>query len=100
MKGVQSCEICRRPVPPGAGYVVRIDVFADPELPALSQQEIDAADLDRTLVELIEEMKHLSADELQDGVHRRFEYRLCPVCQKKFLANPLGMPRVMPVGEN
>jgi hypothetical protein len=38
-------------------------------------------------------MKGMSADELQDQVHRRFEYKLCRVCQMRFLVNPLGKPR-------
>jgi hypothetical protein len=37
----------------------------------------------------MEQMKHLSADDLQDDVHRRFEYRLCrPV--------PAAVPRQPP----
>jgi hypothetical protein len=39
-------------------------------------------------------------DELQDGVHRRFEYKLCPACQRQFLTNPLGVPRKRREGEN
>jgi hypothetical protein len=45
-------------------------------------------------------MKGLSADDLQDDVHRHFEYRLCRPCQRKFLANPLGKPRENRPGEN
>jgi hypothetical protein len=43
--------------------------------------------------ELIEQMKDMSADDLQDQVHRRFEFKLCRVCQMRFLVNPLGKPR-------
>ena len=74
-------------------YVVRIDVFADPSMPATTAEELAAADFDQQVADLLEQMKHLSADELQDDVHRRFEYRLCRPCQRRFLANPLGKPR-------
>jgi hypothetical protein len=94
------CDLCHRAIPPGADYVVTIEVFADPAIPAMSGEDLEEMDFDQTFAELIEEMKHLSADDLQDDVHRRFEYRLCRPCQRKFLANPLGKPRENRPGEN
>ena len=88
-----TCDACGRVVPAHAHYVVRIDVFADPAMPQTSSDELAEMDFDRTFAELIEQMKTMTADELQDQVHRRFEYRICPACQRKFLANPLGLPR-------
>ena len=87
------CALCGRAIPPHAHYVVRIDVFADPAMPPLSQAEVDALDFDKALNELLAEMKGMTADELQDQVHRRFEYTICRACQIRFLANPLGKPR-------
>jgi hypothetical protein len=80
-------------VPKFAHYVVRIDVFADPDLPQTTSAELAEIDFDQVMVELLEQMKSMSTEELQDQVHRRFEYRLCPACQRKFLVNPLGLPR-------
>jgi hypothetical protein len=103
MAGVESmdrCAICDHLVEPGGGYVVRIDLFADPELPPMTAQQISGADLDQALAQVMEQAKHMTAEELQDGVHRRFSYRLCHACHGKFLANPLGMPRVTRPGEN
>jgi hypothetical protein len=94
------CELCNRPIPPGTDYVVKIEVYADPAMPAISGEDLEEMDFDQTFAELIEEMKHLSADDLQDDVHRSFEYRLCRPCQRKFLANPLGKPRDNRPGEN
>jgi len=88
-----TCDACGRVVPAHAHYVVRIDVFADPAMPQTSSDELAEMDFDRTFAELIEQMKTMTADELQDQVHRRFEYRICPACQRKFLVNPLGLPR-------
>lgn len=87
------CELCARTIPPHAHYIVRIDIFADPDLPQLSAEEVASSNFDAELTKLLDEMKHMSAEELQDQVHRRFEYKICRPCQLKFLANPLGKPR-------
>jgi hypothetical protein len=92
--------MCNDVLPPHGFYIVRMDVFAEPSVPDVSSDELEEADLERTIDQLIEQMKHLSADELQDQVHRRFEYRICSACQKKLLANPLGKPRDPRHGEN
>ena len=90
-----ECELCGREVAVHVSYVVRIDVFADPTVPATSGEELAAADFDQQVADLLEQMKGLSAEELQDDVHRRFEYRICRPCQRRFLANPLGKPRAV-----
>jgi hypothetical protein len=95
-----TCDLCDRAVPKHASYLVRMDVIADPSMPALSTEELEEADFGETLDKLLEEMKGLTADDLQDGVHRRFEYRLCPACHRRFLANPLGKPRDVRAGKN
>ena len=69
-------------------------------MPSVSGDELDEMDLERTIDRLIEQMKHMSPEELQDQVHRRFEFRICLACQKKLLANPLGKPRDPRHGEN
>ncbi|MGD1277589.1 MAG: hypothetical protein ABR964_10245 [Tepidisphaeraceae bacterium] len=94
------CDLCGGAMAPHQHYVVRIDVFADPTLPAVSSAELAASDLDAVMDKLLAEMKGLSTDELQDQVHRRFEFKICPMCQPKFLANPLGKPRRQGPGEN
>jgi hypothetical protein len=95
-----SCDLCDRQLLKHASYVVRIDVFADPSMPAMSTEDLEETDFDATLDELVEEMKGMTADDLQDGVHRRFEFRLCPACHRRFLANPMGKPRDVQSGRN
>src|SRR4051812_3047547 len=91
------CDLCFREIAPHAHYIVRIEVFADPTMPPLDTNNAGA---EATYQELIEQMKHMSAEELQDQVHRSFFFTLCSECQPKFLANPLGRPRHRKVGEN
>src|SRR3954453_16604722 len=95
-----NCDLCSRPVPPHGHYVVRIDVFADPEMPAVTSEEIEEADYQNAMKERLEQMKGMSGDELQDEVHRRFEFKLCRACQMRFHVNPLGKPLQTRTGQN
>jgi hypothetical protein len=94
------CDLCDRPISPHGHYIVRMDVFADPEMPPVTGEEMAEADYQQAMKELIEQMKGMSAEELQDQVHRRMEFKLCRPCQMRFLANPLGKPRQRKVGSN
>lgn len=95
-----TCEFCATTLPAHASYVVKIDVYADPSIPPMSSADLAAFDFDAALAEAMTDATELSADDLQDGVHRRFEYRLCPRCQRRFLANPMGLPRTPRAGTN
>jgi hypothetical protein len=94
------CDLCGKPIAPHAHYIVRIDVLADPSMPPMSSEELEETDPDQTLNQLLEQMKDMSADELQNQVHRRFEFVLCRPCQMRYLANPLGLPRQRQPGRN
>ena len=87
------CDLCGKNIPPHAHYVVRIDVFADPTLAPINIEEVDAMDTAGDMKKLLEHMKDLSSDDLQDMVARQFTYVLCRACQIEYLANPLGHPR-------
>lgn len=95
-----TCDLCDAMLPTHASYVVRIDVYADPSLPPITTEALESFDLDAAMAEVKVASEGMSADDLQDGVHRRFEHRLCPRCQRAFLANPLGKPRATRAGTN
>ena len=97
---MMRCELCDLEISPGGHHVIRIDVFADPSMPPVSSEELVSTDFDEELDALLKQMEGLSADDLQDQVHRRFVYRVCRPCQVRFLANPLGKPRKRREGEN
>jgi hypothetical protein len=100
MDPLVSCDLCGHELAAPSSYVVRIDAFADPSMPAMTSELIAQTNFDAELDSLLEQMKALSAEELQDQVHRRMEFRLCPACHRKFLANPLGKPRRNRIGLN
>lgn len=83
-----------------AYYIVKIEVFADPSLPSITAEELTRNDAGSDIAKLIAELNQYTTEELQDLVHKRFEYRLCRTCQLKFIANPLGFPRVEELGKN
>ncbi len=92
--------ISARPVGLYDSYVVRIDVFAEPSSPPISAEELQEADFSQQLADLMQQLDGVTEEQMQDDVHRRFEYRLCPACHKRFLANPLGKPRGLTAGNN
>jgi len=69
-------------------YTVTIDVRA-----AYDQMEVGLADLVRShreeIIELIEQLKDRSAQEIEEQVYKRLTLDLCPSCQKAFIASPL-----------
>ena len=84
-------------------WVVRsdsMDLYADPSMPEMTAEEIASADFDEALSDVLGQVQQMSAEELQDGVHRHFEFRLCPARHRRFLNNPLGKPREKRVGVN
>ena len=95
-----ACEICGRSIPMNAYYIVKIEVFADPSLPPVSSEELEEKDFGKGMDELLAELNQYSTEELEDMVHKRFEYRVCRPCQLKFIANPLGLPRATGMGSN
>ena len=95
------CDLCGTRVAPHAHYVVKMEVYADPTVPDFDTEEWEEKPPSEELKKLMAELEKLSADELQDQVHRAFEFHLCPACQRAFIANPLGKPRgQQQAGEN
>jgi hypothetical protein len=91
------CDSCRRTIEPGSGYCVKIEAYADSEMPPLSTEGAYAGG-EVDIAELLDQIRDMSSEELQDGVHREFAFQLCPDCHRDFLANPLGRPRRVQIG--
>ena len=85
------CHRCGATFAPGKGnfYVVRIEAFADPTLPEMSKEDLEA-DLDQQINELIDSTRDMSERELMDQVYRRLTIHLCGPCYEKWIENPAG----------
>ncbi|MDB5325140.1 MAG: hypothetical protein JWM57_709 [Phycisphaerales bacterium] len=87
------CDRCGGVIPQHAHYVVKIDVYADPSMPDVSLDDLEETDFDATMARLLEEMKGATAEELEDAVAKRFEFRICRSCQLRLIRDPLGRGR-------
>ena len=83
------CDQCHAIVPREGHYVVKIEVYADPSTPAMSTDDLDEVDVDARVRGLLDELANASAEELEDAVYKRFDFRLCPACQRAYLKRPL-----------
>jgi len=93
-----SCAICGREVEVYQSYIVRIEVLAAPESPPIDEHALP--DAKGAIAELIEQMSAMTSGELTEGVYQVYEYRLCPKCHRRFINNPLGLPRRRRSGQN
>jgi hypothetical protein len=87
------CDRCGMTIPPHAQYIVKMEVYADPTLPEVSADDLEETDYARRMEELLAEMEGISAEELEESVHWRREFRICRPCQRALLKNPLGGER-------
>ncbi len=72
----------------GSFYVVKIEAFADPSPPTLDTNEPSKL-LSTEINELIEQMSHLSEQELMDQVYRRLVLLMCRPCYEQWIEDPL-----------
>ncbi len=84
------CDRCGCELHPGSGnfYVVKIEAFADPSPPDLTEafQRGSNAEMDR----LVDELGGLSEQEAMDQVYRRLTLHLCTACYGQWIENPAG----------
>ena len=89
---MDPCAICNRPTEPGRRYLVAVHVTAD--------VTADPEPVEETYEDLVKQLQSYTGDDAQDAVHRDFTYHVCPTCQPKVLANPLGLPRLRVASRN
>ncbi len=85
------CARCGADLQPGSGnfFVVRIEAFADPSPPTISEEELNRdhrAEIER----LIDQMRELSEREISEQVHRRLILHLCGPCYRQWIEDPVG----------
>jgi hypothetical protein len=84
------CDRCGMTIPPHAHYIVKIEVYADPSLPAVSSDDLGETDYAQRTADLLREMERMLAQELEDAVHWTRDFKICRPCQFALLKNPLG----------
>ena len=84
------CDRCGMTIPPHAHYVVKIEVYADPSLPDVSSDDLEETDYAQRTADLLREMEGMSAQELEEAVHWKRDFKICRPCQVRLLKNPLG----------
>ena len=85
------CDRCGKPllVDEDVRYILKMELFAAYDPMELTGEDL-SKDRRREMAELIEKMKRMDADALQDAVYRETSFDLCPPCQRAVLKNPLG----------
>ena len=83
------CHRCGAELTPGRGdfYVVRIEAFADPTPPEITDADLDA-DLEEAINRTIEQLRNLSEQEMMDQVYRRLTIHLCGRCYARWIEDP------------
>jgi hypothetical protein len=86
------CARCGAILKSGEGnfYIVRIEAFADPAAPNFSLDEIASKDIGEEIDRLIEQMRHMTRQDLMDQVYRRLVIHLCGKCYPEWIEHPAG----------
>ena len=88
-----TCDICGSAIDEGKRYVVRIEVSASPEMPAVTEEDL-LKDRREEIQRLLDHMDEMDVAELEDGVYRRFRFDLCGACKMAYMKDPIGRSRL------
>jgi len=70
-------------------YEVCIEVQAAYDPLNLSEDDL-ARDFQAEIAKVLQQLENISLAEAQNQVHRKFEFDLCPGCQRGFVRDPLA----------
>jgi hypothetical protein len=71
-------------------YEVRIEVLAAYDPLNLSEEDL-SKDFRAEIAKVLQQLENISLAEAQNQVHRKFEFDLCPDCQRGFVRDPLAV---------
>jgi hypothetical protein len=98
-----NCDMCGKPLlaDEDVRYVVKLEIYAAYDPMELTEADLEADHLEE-ISELVEEMKDMDPQELEDQVYKSFRFDLCPACQKQYIKDPLfrNSRRGIRFGEN
>ena len=84
MSKTTYCDSCGKLISSNVTiYKIKIEIFADPELPVLTEEDLQQ-DFMGQLNDIINEMKDKDVQELTDQVFEAYIFNLCPSCRNDF----------------
>jgi hypothetical protein len=88
----RTCDLCGQELLENSGvrYEVRIEVQAAYEPLNLSEDDL-SRDFQAEIAKVLQELENVSLAEAQNQVYRKFEFDLCPECQRGFVRDPLAI---------
>ncbi|MBN1809135.1 MAG: hypothetical protein JW909_08705 [Planctomycetes bacterium] len=88
------CAVCGKGLEPDRCYIVRIEGFHTPETRDFSLEDIEKI-TGREIEELAAEIGRAGAEgfiELEEEVYKRYTFRMCRECYKRYISRPLPYP--------
>lgn len=73
-------------------YVVKIQGYAAYDPLEITFDDLEK-DIEGEMTRLLEVLKERDPQELEDGVHREFQFDLCPGCWRRYLRDPIAPAR-------
>ena len=91
---VFTCDRCGKALLVGENvrYLVRIEVKAAYDALELTKEDL-AGDLQAEIRLLLDRMKGMDPQALEDQVYKSMSFDLCMACQRGFVGDPLARPR-------
>ncbi len=86
-----TCDLCGNELlkEKEVRYEVRIEVKAAYDPLNISQEDLDR-DFRAEIARVLQQLEGVSLAEAQNQIYRKFEFDLCPACQRAYVRNPLG----------
>ena len=76
------CDNCGKIVPTEAIlYNIRIEIFASPETPQFTDEELEEDHIEK-MNEILDEMSDMDTQEVTDQVYEAYQFNLCPACRE------------------
>jgi hypothetical protein len=87
------CARCSAELTPGRGdhYVVKIIAVADPAPPRITEEDL-ARDVGREIRRLVEQLKGVPEQDIEDDVYQWKILYLCTACYRHWIRDPAGNP--------
>ena len=81
-----SCDLCGKELSENR-YVVQMEIFAAHDPAEITEDDLD----DDYLEEMSELLRAANCEDLEPApAFKKIRYDLCPICHKRFLADPLS----------